>query len=85
MPAPTLVCCLVLLTVLPQSHMLPSLHACSQQYDITLVSPRSFFLFTALLPQVTTGSLEERSITESIRKILRKKVSNFMSARTTGG
>ena len=39
------------------------------------MSPRSFFLFTALLPQVTTGSLEERSITESIRKILRKKVS----------
>ena len=75
----TLDCCLALPLdgSGPVSHTAISCYACSQQYDITLVSPRSFFLFTALLPQVTTGSLEERSITESIRKILRKKVSGL--------
>jgi len=34
------------------------------------VSPRNYFLFTPLLPGVTVGSLEARSISEPIRRIL---------------
>ncbi|KAK9836804.1 hypothetical protein WJX74_008426 [Apatococcus lobatus] len=43
------------------------------QYEITVVSPRNYFLFTALLPAVATGNLEERSVTEPIRRILAGK------------
>ncbi|CAI5956112.1 unnamed protein product [Closterium sp. NIES-65] len=39
-------------------------------YDVTLISPRNFFLFTPLLPSVTTGVVEGRSIAEPIRRIL---------------
>ncbi|MCO5581707.1 hypothetical protein L7F22_035596 [Adiantum nelumboides] len=42
-------------------------------YDIHIISPRNFFVFTPLLPSVTAGTVEARSITESIRKILLKK------------
>lgn len=47
---------------------------CRDRYDITVVSPRNYFLFTALLPAVATGNLEERSVTEPIRRILAGKV-----------
>ncbi|KAL0037414.1 hypothetical protein WJX79_006840 [Trebouxia sp. C0005] len=52
------------------------------KYDIVLLSPRNYFLFTALLPQVATGNLEEHSIIESIRKILGKKGTYFEAAVT---
>ncbi|KAI5061866.1 hypothetical protein GOP47_0022405 [Adiantum capillus-veneris] len=45
----------------------------STVYDVQVVSPRNFFVFTPLLPSVTVGTVEARSITESIRKIMRKK------------
>ena len=38
------------------------------KYDVTLVSPRNHFLFTPLLAGAATGTLETRSITESIRE-----------------
>ncbi|KAK9815675.1 hypothetical protein WJX72_007865 [[Myrmecia] bisecta] len=41
----------------------------SKQYDITLISPRNYFLYTPLLPAVASGTVEERSIVEPIRKI----------------
>ena len=47
---------------------------CSQKYDITLVSPRNYFLYTPLLPAVATGTVEERSIVEPIRRIMAGKV-----------
>ena len=50
------------------------LRHCRKQYDIVVLSPRNYFLFTALLPQVATGNLEEHSIIESVRKILGRKV-----------
>eukprot|EP01121_Diplochlamys_sp_Union-15-3_P014824 TRINITY_DN4782_c0_g7_i1.p1 TRINITY_DN4782_c0_g7~~TRINITY_DN4782_c0_g7_i1.p1 ORF type:complete len:606 (-),score=98.54 TRINITY_DN4782_c0_g7_i1:2-1819(-) len=37
-------------------------------YDVTLVSPKNYFLFTPLLPSVTVGSIEPRSIVEPIRR-----------------
>ncbi|MCO5590971.1 hypothetical protein L7F22_044947 [Adiantum nelumboides] len=45
----------------------------STLYDVQVVSPRNFFVFTPLLPSVTVGTVGARSITESIRKIMRKK------------
>lgn len=53
-----------------------------KKYDIILLSPRNYFLFTALLPQVATGNLEEHSIIESIRKILGKKGTYYEAAVT---
>ncbi|KXN67666.1 pyridine nucleotide-disulfide oxidoreductase family protein [Conidiobolus coronatus NRRL 28638] len=43
----------------------------SNNYDITVVSPRNYFLFTPLLPSCTVGTLEYRSIVEPIRYITR--------------
>jgi len=42
-------------------------------YEIVVVSPRNYFLFTPLLPGCTTGTLENRSITTPIRYILEGK------------
>ncbi|KAF4716547.1 hypothetical protein FOZ63_028982, partial [Perkinsus olseni] len=41
--------------------------------SVTLVSPRNYFLFTPLLPSVTVGTNEPRSIIEPLRKIVMKK------------
>ena len=43
------------------------------QFDISIVSPENYFLFTPLLPGVTVGTVEGRSITESIRKIIKRR------------
>jgi Pyridine nucleotide-disulphide oxidoreductase len=37
------------------------------KYDVILLSPRNYFLYTPLLPAVATGTMEERSIVEPIR------------------
>ncbi|EOY28423.1 hypothetical protein QUC31_013020 [Theobroma cacao] len=42
-------------------------------YEVEVVSPRNFFVFTPLLPSVTCGKVEARSIVEPIRNIIRKK------------
>lgn len=42
-------------------------------YNVVVVSPRNYFLFTPLLPSCTTGTIEHRSIMEPIRNILRHK------------
>ncbi|XP_074272136.1 external alternative NAD(P)H-ubiquinone oxidoreductase B2, mitochondrial [Silene latifolia] len=47
-------------------------------YDIEIISPRNYFAFTPLLPSVTVGTVEARSIVEPIRKIVRKKGSNVV-------
>jgi NADH:ubiquinone reductase (non-electrogenic) len=41
-----------------------------------VVSPRNFFLFTPLLPSVAVGTLNNRSIIQSIRYITRHKARN---------
>lgn len=45
----------------------------ASQYNIIVVSPRNFFLFTPLLPSCTTGTIEHRSIMEPVRNIMRNK------------
>ncbi|CAG7992063.1 unnamed protein product [Penicillium salamii] len=45
----------------------------TENYNVIVVSPRNYFLFTPLLPSCTTGLIEHRSIMEPIRNILRHK------------
>ena len=45
----------------------------TSQYNVVVISPRNFFLFTPLLPSCTTGTIEHRSIMEPVRNILRHK------------
>lgn len=42
-------------------------------YDVKVVSPRNYFAFTPLLPSVTCGTVEARSIVEPIRNIVKKR------------
>ncbi|PHH60846.1 hypothetical protein CDD81_1093 [Ophiocordyceps australis] len=45
----------------------------TENYNVVVVSPRNYFLFTPLLPSCTTGTIEHRSIMEPVRAILRHK------------
>ena len=38
-------------------------------YDVTVISPRNYFLFTPMLAGASVGSLEYRSITEPVREV----------------
>lgn len=57
----------------------------SREYDVTVISPRNYFLFTPLLPSCTTGCIEHRSIMEPIRSIIRGKraQAKFVEAEVT--
>lgn len=41
-------------------------------YNVSVVSPRNYFLFTPLLPSVPTGTVDMRSIIEPIRSMIRR-------------
>ncbi|KAK6465391.1 NADH dehydrogenase [Scheffersomyces coipomensis] len=41
-------------------------------YNVVVVSPRNYFLFTPLLPSCPTGTVELRSIVEPVRSITRR-------------
>lgn len=41
----------------------------THKFDVTVVSPRNFFLFTPMLAGASVGTVEYRSITESIRGV----------------
>lgn len=41
-------------------------------YNVVVVSPRNYFLFTPLLPSCPTGTIELRSIIEPVRSITRR-------------
>lgn len=47
-------------------------HLRPDQFDITIVSPRNYFLFTPILPSVTVGTVESRSIVEPVRRLILK-------------
>jgi NADH:ubiquinone reductase (non-electrogenic) len=49
----------------------------AQMYDITIVSPRNYFLYTPLLPAACMGSIEERSIVTPVRKVAAGKAKFF--------
>lgn len=42
-------------------------------YEVIVVSPRNYFLYTPLLPAVATGTMEERSIVEPVRYLINGK------------
>lgn len=42
-------------------------------FDVQVVSPCNYFAFTPLLPSVTVGTVEARSVVEPIRNIVKKK------------
>lgn len=42
------------------------------QYNVTIVSPRNYFLFTPLLPSVPSGTINMKSICDSVRTIARQ-------------
>ncbi|KAM5580895.1 external alternative NAD(P)H-ubiquinone oxidoreductase B1, mitochondrial [Rosa sericea] len=48
-------------------------HVDASHYDVQVVSPRNYFAFTPLLPSVTCGTVEARSIVEPVRKIIKKR------------
>ena len=49
----------------------------NKNIEITLVGERNYFLFTPLLHEVATGSINQENIVESIRKILGCCLSKF--------
>ncbi|XP_071720204.1 external alternative NAD(P)H-ubiquinone oxidoreductase B2, mitochondrial-like [Rutidosis leptorrhynchoides] len=50
-------------------------------YDVQVISPRNYFAFTPLLPSVTVGTVEARSVVEPVRNIVKKKENiNFWEA-----
>jgi len=49
----------------------------SSLYDVIVVAPRNCFVFTPLLPSVASGVVEARSVTEPIRRIIRKRNIEF--------
>ncbi|PYH99332.1 NADH-ubiquinone oxidoreductase C3A11.07 [Aspergillus ellipticus CBS 707.79] len=57
----------------------------TENYNVVVISPRNYFLFTPLLPSCTTGLIEHRSIMEPIRNILRQKSAHvkFYEAEAT--
>jgi len=57
----------------------------TENYNVIVISPRNFFLFTPLLPSCTTGTIEHRSIMEPIRNILwhKKATAKYYEADAT--
>lgn len=47
------------------------------KYDVTIISPRNYFLFTPMLAGASVGTVEYRSITEPIREV-RNKITQMM-------
>ncbi|BFZ57709.1 NADH:ubiquinone oxidoreductase [Savitreella phatthalungensis] len=45
----------------------------TENYNVIVISPRNYFLFTPLLPSTTTGTIDSRSIQEPIRHMTRHK------------
>ncbi|KAF4584222.1 NADH-ubiquinone oxidoreductase subunit [Ophiocordyceps camponoti-floridani] len=50
-------------------------------YHVTVISPRNYFLFTPMLPSATVGTLELRSLIEPIRRIIGRVHGHFLCAK----
>lgn len=51
------------------------------KYNVTLVSPSNFYLFTPLLPSATVGTVEPRSLIEPIRKVLSRHRGHYVQGK----
>ncbi|GMF09030.1 unnamed protein product [[Candida] boidinii] len=47
-------------------------HLDTSQYNVILISPRNYFLFTPLLPSVPTGTVDAKSIIDPVRTVARQ-------------
>ncbi|CAF5227186.1 unnamed protein product, partial [Rotaria magnacalcarata] len=45
-------------------------HIDTEKYEAVCVSPRNYFLMTPLLPPVSVGTVETRTVIESIRSLI---------------
>lgn len=45
----------------------------NENLNVTVISPRNYFLFTPLLPSCTTGTVECRSVMQPVREMARYK------------
>ncbi|SCW03278.1 LAFE_0G06920g1_1 [Lachancea fermentati] len=52
-------------------------HIDSKKYNVTIVSPRNYFLFTPLLPSTPVGTVDEKSIIEPVVNFALKKKGNI--------
>lgn len=52
------------------------------KYELILVSPRNYFVYTPLLPAMCAGTVEERSIVEPVRAVMGSK-GKFFEAKCT--
>lgn len=51
------------------------------KYNVTIISENNYFLFTPLLPSATVGTLELRSLIESVRKIANRIQAHFLEGK----
>ncbi|KAJ2397017.1 hypothetical protein GGI23_003691, partial [Coemansia sp. RSA 2559] len=49
-------------------------------YDVVVVSPDNYFVFTPLLPSVTVGTVEFRSVLEAIRRVTKRIHGSYIEA-----
>ena len=49
-------------------------HIDIQKYEVVCISPRNYFLMTPLLPAVSVGTIETRTVIESIRSLIGARV-----------
>jgi len=55
----------------------------TDEFKVTIISPKNYFLFTPLLPSTTCGTLQQRSIVEPIRAFCKRSdaaEANFIEA-----
>lgn len=52
-----------------------------EDYDVTVISPTNYFLFTPLLPSATVGTLDIKSLMESIRYLINRIDGHYLQAK----
>lgn len=60
----------------------PKTYGPEGRYEVTVVSPRSYFLYTPLLPSAAAGTVQERSIMEPVRNMLGEGGTYFQAEAT---
>ncbi|KAH8925094.1 nucleotide-binding domain-containing protein [Atractiella rhizophila] len=56
-------------------------HLDTQSYNVTVIAPEKYNLFTPLLPSAAVGTLEPRSLVEPLRKIISRLHGHYLQAR----
>ncbi|KAJ9116143.1 hypothetical protein QFC20_000822 [Naganishia adeliensis] len=56
-------------------------HIRPEKYNVTVISPDNFNLFTPLLPSACVGTVEVRTLVEPLRKIIARVKGHYMSGK----